>query len=117
LANDDVLLVLDDDTPFEERLTLVLVRGDCIIDRIEISRPYQPGIYRDAQVDGRHLFFRFENDMFWRVTVAQRGFYSLRPAPSGAWRGWRYLAKRHLTLDFLFDNSVFPPSPDRTRTG
>ena len=98
LGTGDVLLVLDEDTPFEEQLHLVLVRGAAIVDQLVIGAPYVDGIFREVEARGDRLSFRFEGDAVW--TVGLDSHVSRMPVslPSGSRRRGGWLARRYLSL-------------------
>jgi hypothetical protein len=98
LPDGDVLLVLDEDSPFEEGLHLVLVRGDRVVDHVVIGAPYASGIYREVAVEDDRLVFVFENDMTWVVRSDHRGSHRIGGLPAGARRRGGWLATRHLSL-------------------
>ena len=94
----DVLLVLDEDTPYEEQMHLVLVRGERILDHIVIGALYASGTYREAGSDGSALRFRFESDAIWTLTAREQGARGLSALPSGAKRRSGWLTPHHLFL-------------------
>lgn len=94
----DVLLVLDEDTPYEEQLHLVLVRETAIVDHLLIGAPYAPGIFREKEVRGDTLAFRFEGDTVWTVGVDGRGSHLPVGLPPGARRRGGWLARHYLSL-------------------
>ena len=96
----DTLLVLDDDCPYEERLHLVLMRNDSLIDYIEIGAMYVPGIFDPIDHRDRELRFRFESDAIWTLTISQTGRGLFGGLPSGARRRTGLLAKRYMFLGF-----------------
>lgn len=98
LGDGDVLIVLDEDDPFEQALHLVLLQGTRIIDHVAISAPYAGGIYREVSVEGETLSFLFENEVIWRVSSDRHGSRGLRGLPSGAHRRGGWLTKRYLSL-------------------
>lgn len=98
LSQGDVLLILDEDCPYEEQLHLVLVRGSRVLDHIVIGAPYVAGIYREVGIEGDALRFRFESDAVWTVGAQDKATYGLGGLPSGARRRWGWLASHHLLL-------------------
>ena len=98
LPSGDVLLVLDEDCPFEERLHLVLARGSRILDHIAIGWIYTSGIYREIPTDDAALHFHFEGRAVWRVEVRADGIRRVGGLPSGARRRGRWFARRYLLL-------------------
>ena len=98
LPDGDVLLVLDEDSPFEEGLHLVLTRGDRVVDHVVIGAPYTSGIYREVAVEDERLVFVFENEMTWVARSDHRGSHGIGGLPAGARRRGGWLATRHLSL-------------------
>ncbi len=94
----DVLLVLDDDCPFEEQLHLVLMRGSSVLDHVVIGAPYTAGQYRLVETGADLLRFRFEGEAVWTVRVHAEGTRGLGGLPSGARRETGWLNRRYLTL-------------------
>ncbi|MHB2263866.1 hypothetical protein [Aliihoeflea sp. PC F10.4] len=94
----DILLVLDDDCPFEEELHLVLVRKGAILDRLGIGFPYTPAIFEEMGHDGCELRFTFESDKLWMLHVEESGTRSLSWLPAGTRKRGRWLKPRHLHL-------------------
>ena len=98
LADRDVLLVLDEDMPYEEQLHLVLVRGNAIIDHLVIGAPYATGIFRELEVRGDTLAFSFEGDAVWTVGLNSHGSRMPAGLPSGARHRGGWLARHYLSL-------------------
>lgn len=98
LSRGDVLLVLDEDCPYEEQLHLVLVRGNRILDHLVIGAPTVAGVYCEIGIDGDALHFRFEGDALWTVGAQAKVTYGLGGLPSGACRRGGWLAAHHLSL-------------------
>ena len=96
----DTLLVLDDDCPYEERLHLVLMRNDRLIDHIEIGAMYVPGIFAPIYLRDRELRFRFESDAIWTLTIRHAGRRLLGGLPSWARRRTSLFAKHYMFLRF-----------------
>lgn len=94
----DVLLVLDDDCPFEEQLHLVLMRQVSVLDHVIVGAPYMAGQYRLMEAGGDTLRFRFEGESVWEVRLRSEGSRGLGGLPSGARRNMGWLDKRYLTL-------------------
>ncbi|MEM7664802.1 MAG: hypothetical protein AAF250_03020 [Pseudomonadota bacterium] len=95
----DTLLVLDEDCPYEERLHLVLMRRDKVIDYVEIGVMYMPGVFKPVSARDRELRFRFESDAVWTLTIHEAGRRVIGGLPAGASRKGRFLKKRHLFLE------------------
>lgn len=98
LPQGDVLLILDEDSSYEEQLHLLLIRDVRTLDHLVIGAPYASGIYREAESGGETLRFRFEGDAIWTVTWNAAGTRGLFDLPSGARRRGNWRAQRHLFL-------------------
>ena len=98
LDDGDVLLVLDEDLPYEEQLHLVLVRGTAIIDHVVIGAPYASGIFHEVGLDHDRLSFRFEGNAVWIVGVDHRGSHMPASLPPGARHRGGWLRRHHLML-------------------
>ena len=98
LADGEVLLVLDEDIPYEEQLHLVLVRGNAIIDHLVIGAPYATGIFRELEVRGDMLAFTFEGEAVWTISLKNRGSRMPAGLPSGARHRGGWLARHYLSL-------------------
>lgn len=92
------LVVLDDDTPYEERLHLVLLEGERVLDHLVIGGPYASGVFRPEDGSGDALHFRFESDVMWTLSVGAAGRRGLGGLPDGARRRTGLLAPRYLML-------------------
>ena len=99
ISPSDTLLILDEDTPYEEQLHLVLVRRAKILDHILIGAPYTAGVFQFVEADERALKFRFEGDAVWTVSAMQRGKRGFGGLPRGASRRGGFFAKRYLELE------------------
>jgi hypothetical protein len=108
VSDTDTLLVLDEDTPFEERLHLALLRGERVIDHLVIGVPYVGGVFRAIGGSADTLRFLFENDRPWTLTVRAEGRRGIGGLPAGARRRTGLLARRYLMLDR-------PPAPAPSR--
>lgn len=93
----DVLLVLDDDCPYEEQLHLVLVRHNKVIDHLVIGAPYATGVFRELDIDGDTLRFSFSGDDQMVLDVPIDGT-APRSLPAGIRRRGGWFASRHLRL-------------------
>jgi len=96
--NGDVLLVLDEDSPYEEQLHLVLVRRVAIVDHVLIGAPYAAGIFHEQEVRPDGLLFRFEGEAMWKVGLDDRGSRVPGRLPAGARRRGGWLSRHYLTL-------------------
>ena len=101
VSGTDTLLVLDEDTPYEERLHLVLLRDDRVLDHIDIGAPYATGAFRPVEMSVGTLRFHFENDAIWTLAVDAHGGRGIGCLPSGARRRTGLLAPRWMTLERL----------------
>lgn len=93
------LLVLDEDTPYEEQLHLALLEGGEVLDHLVIGAPYATGAFRADDGSGATLHFRFENGAVWTLSIHTEGRRGLGGLPSGARRRIGLLAPRYMTLD------------------
>lgn len=100
LPQSDVVLVLDEECPFEEQLHLALVRGGLILDHLVIGAPYTSGVYQEVDFDGSVLRFRFEGESLWTLTPKVQGSRGLFDLPPGARRRGGLLAPRYLFLSW-----------------
>ncbi|MEM8724736.1 MAG: hypothetical protein AAGE86_04350 [Pseudomonadota bacterium] len=96
----DTLLVLDEDTPYEEQLHLVLVRKNRILDRIVIGSIYSSGVFKEVSASSNTLQFRFESDAVWSLSIDSAGRRVFGGLPRGARRRGRLFARRHMFLDY-----------------
>ncbi len=96
----DTLLVLDEDTPYEEQLHLVLIRKNRILDHIVIGTIYSSGIFKEVGAAGNTLRFRFESDAVWSLSIDSAGRRVFGGLPRGARRRGGLLARRHLFLEY-----------------
>ena len=94
-ASGDLLLVLDEDVPFEEVLHLVFVRDGRILDHLVIGVPYAAGLYRELALSDDALHFAFWGDERFILTRPDRAGRSL---PRGVRRRGRWFAPPHLSL-------------------
>ncbi|MEL7217190.1 MAG: hypothetical protein AAGK01_02030 [Pseudomonadota bacterium] len=99
ISDDDTLLVLDEDCPYEENLHLVLVRGSRVIDHIELGMIYTGGIFKEISAADDTLRFRFESDAVWSLTVDSRGKRGIGGLPTGSRRRGHFFSRRYLELE------------------
>ena len=97
-ASRDILLILDEDCPYEEQVHLALVRDDAVADHIVIGAPYATGAFRELSTDGDVLRFNFNGDDVWRVEVRTSGSRMPEPLPPGAKRRNGWFALHYLSL-------------------
>jgi len=91
------LLLVTDDTPYEETLRAYLLdRGNRIVEQTRLSYAYTPGVVRDLQVAGeRALIFAFTPATRFRLTVHDRPRHFWN-APGGVSEAIRFLSARRL---------------------
>lgn len=99
VSDTDTLLVLDEDTPYEEQLHLVLLRDDHVLDHIAIGAPYASGVFHPVELSADTLRFRFESDSQWMLAIDMNGRRGIGGLPSGASRRTGLLAPRYIKLD------------------
>lgn len=92
------LIVLDDDTPYEEQLHLALLHAGDVLDHVVIGAPYASGVFRPVESAGGTLCFRFESDAIWTVSVRAEGRRGWGALPTGAQRRTSLLAPQYLVL-------------------
>lgn len=100
-ASDDVLMILDENCPYEEQLHLVAVRGSEVIDHLVIRAPYATGSFEALGTGEDGLLFRFAGGDMYRASVAEAGARLPRPLPGGARRTSKWFARKflHLTIE------------------
>lgn len=98
VPSSDILLILDEDVPFEEQLHLVLVRGVDVLDHLSIGAPYASGAYREVDTDGDVLRFCFAGDEVLALTARAEGRRMPERLPSGVRRIGGWLALHYLML-------------------
>jgi len=99
-APDRSVVVLSDDSPFDEGLHIYLLGADGqIIDGIHSNTLYSPGIFRHVATHGMSFefsFFLIEHD--YRLICRDRHFW--RPLPRGwSYYGWKI--GRYLSLETI----------------
>lgn len=99
LASGDVLLVLDEDTLYEERLHLVLVEGVTVDDHLVIGAPYATGLFREVGIRDDRLCMRFAGDEALTVSVAPASSRLPQRLPAGVRRRGGWLAPHRLAID------------------
>lgn len=99
VSDTDTLLVLDEDTSYEEQLHLVLLRDDQVLDHIAIGAPYASGAFRPTDPSADTLRFQFESDSRWTLAIDMNGRRGIGGLPSGASRRTGLLAPRYIKLD------------------
>lgn len=94
----DVLLVLDEDCPYEEQLHLALVRDDRIVDHLVIGGPYATGAFDERDVTDDGVRFRFAGDQTLSVAISPGRAWLPGRLPAGARRRGGWLAPHWLQL-------------------
>ena len=93
------VLLVTDDTPYEETLRAYLLDGDGrIIDRTRLGYAYTAGVLRDIQIVGeRSVVFAFTSEARFRLTVHARPqrFWNVS---GGVGEAVRFLLGRRLEL-------------------
>ncbi len=101
LSNGDVLLVLDEDSPFEEMLHFCLLRQDQLIDHLRYGALYISGIFKLIQAAGDQLSFTFASDEVLRLSVDIAGSRWPEQDAPGASYASGVLCKRFLNLKLI----------------
>lgn len=74
---DRYVLFTTDDNPFSEILHIYLLDLELnIIDELDLSQPYTPGVYEPHFMNEEHLEFRFFSEGIWCLKVRERPKYS-----------------------------------------
>ncbi len=98
LNNGDIVLVCDEDCPYEEQLHFVLLRQKKIIDHLVYGGIYTPGIYKEISHESDTLRFTFASDdvltLALRATPSRWG----DKLPPGARHQGGWLQEHYLTL-------------------
>ncbi|MGB3621492.1 MAG: hypothetical protein WBA20_09110 [Ketobacter sp.] len=67
------ILITSDDNPFDEVLHIYLLDLELnILDEMNLSQPYTPGVYEAFRHYGEHLEFRFFSEGIWCLKVRSR---------------------------------------------
>ncbi|MEI5665258.1 hypothetical protein WBO78_07770 [Bosea sp. CCNWLW174] len=98
LPSGDIVLILDEDCPYEEQLHLALVRGSDVLDHIVIGAPYATGDYREVALGEKELRFRFSGDTELLLAVRDKASHLPERLPAGARRLGRWFSAHHLSL-------------------
>ncbi len=96
-----VLLVLDEDCPYEEILHFYLLHDRTILDHVSYGAAYAPGIFRLLGIQGNHLHFTFANDDVMALDVATRPFRLSSKLVSGARHHGGWMALKYLSMRIL----------------
>jgi hypothetical protein len=72
-SHGDVLLVFDEDSPYEEALHFCLLRHEQLIDHLLYGAPYTSGIFKLVRVQDDQLFFTFASDEVLCLRVNTEG--------------------------------------------
>lgn len=94
----EVLLVLDEDTPYEEQLHIVLIENGRVADELVVGAPYSSGVFREVDHEGDTLRFRFASDDVMTLTVAPATSRLPQRLPAGVRRRGGWFAPHRLTL-------------------
>lgn len=96
------LLLLSDDSPYEERIHVVLLDRDLSpLDTLEIGAPYTPGLLSGLEPQGDRLRFRFAGAVFiLRVHTRPRRWLAGFLVP-GVHRGGAPWWKRYLAIEVM----------------
>lgn len=95
------VLITDDDNPFEEVLHIYLLDLELnVLDEMDLSQPYTPGVYQLHRHDDKQIWFRFFDDGLWSLRVHQEP----RPRPLNysqfpTRRPIKLWARQYLSLD------------------
>jgi len=69
---DRYVLITDNDNLFEEVLHIYLLDLELnILDEMEVSKPFTPGVYQLCGHDDRQIQFRFFDEGVWTLKVRQ----------------------------------------------
>lgn len=98
VSSSNILLILDEDVPFEEQLHLVLVRGVDVLDHLTIGAPYASGSYREVDTYDDRLRFRFGGEQVLTLIIRATGKRWPERLPSGVRRIGGWLALHYLIL-------------------
>jgi len=99
VSDNRTLVVLDEDTPYEEQLHLALLQQGDVLDHVVIGGPYANGVFRADGASGDTLRFRFESEALWTLRIRAEGRRGLGGLPAGARRRTGLLAPHYLILD------------------
>jgi hypothetical protein len=72
-ANGDAVLVLDENSPYEEMLHFCLLRSDRLIDHLLYGAPYASGIFNLMRAGNDRVLFTFASDEVLCLSVTTDG--------------------------------------------
>jgi hypothetical protein len=98
-AGAHVLLVLDEDTPYEETLHFYLIGKGMIIDHVTFGGAYTPGIFTLKATLEDRLCFTFANDDVYSLQVHPVASRFGRRLTTGARRPAGWLAPKYMSLE------------------
>ena len=98
LSSGDIVLVLDEDCPYEEQLHLVLIRGAVVLDHLVVGAPFASGIYREIELGDDVLAFGFSGDSIFVLGVREGGLFRRFRLPAGVRRRGLWPSPQQLTL-------------------
>jgi hypothetical protein len=93
-----VLLVLDEDMPYEEGLHFILLQDQKIIDHISLGVSYAPGIFKQIEVDTNSLLFQFFNDDIYALEISEAPSHFGKKLPASAKRHSGWFAPKYMSL-------------------
>lgn len=77
-AGQRYVVITDDDNPFEEVLHIYLLDLELnVLDELELSQPYTPGVYQLHRHHEQGISFRFFDEGIWSLLIRQEP----RPRP------------------------------------
>jgi hypothetical protein len=98
LSNGDALLVLDEDSPYEEMLHFCLLRQAQLMDHLRYGAPYTGGIFKLVRAEGNQLLFTFASEEVLCLDVSSEGSrWPQRNAPGTSY-GTEAFSKHFLSL-------------------
>ncbi len=96
-----VLLVLDEDCPYEEMLHFYVLRDQTILDHVSYGAAYPPGIFRLLGIDGDSLSFTFANDDMISLDVNAKAFRLGGKLVSGARHHCGWISPKFISMCIL----------------
>ena len=97
-SNGDILLVLDEDSPYEEQLHFVLIRDDQIIGYIKYGGLYTPGVFKEISRENDDLRFTFASDEVLSLTLNKTATRWNNQLPPGARYQGGWFQPQYLSL-------------------
>jgi hypothetical protein len=99
--NGDILLILDEDCPFEEMLHFVLMRHEKILDHLSYGAAYTSGIFLLKDVGAETIFFTFSSNDLLALRVLQNPTRWKNNGAPGSRHHMGWLTPKYLTLDIV----------------